>query len=117
MVIEGSVIQPHRSRSVAEGQDDVDAQIAELRQWFCIEQPLIPDGVRLTLYSYRIAVIVPTFGFACSKPIRVIEGRFATALTTLKGWLREGSRKETISHRRRCTEIAMSEKESHNGTK
>lgn len=33
---------PHRSRPVAQGQDEVDAQIAELRKWFRIEQEVTP---------------------------------------------------------------------------
>jgi len=78
---------------VAQGQDDVDAQIAELRKWFRIEQEPAPNGVRLTLYPYRVSVTAPTYGFACSKLIRVMEGRFATELATLKDWLREESRR------------------------
>jgi len=80
---------------VAEGQDDVDAQIAELRRWFRIEQEAAPQGVRLTLYPYRVTVTAPTYGFACSKLIRVMEGRFATELATVKDWLREESRRQT----------------------
>jgi len=78
---------------VAEGQDDVDAQIAELRRWFRIEQEAASQGVRLTLYPYRVTVTAPTYGFACSKLIRVMEGRFATELATVKDWLREESRR------------------------
>jgi len=79
---------------VAQGQDEVDTQIAELRKWFRIEQELAPQGVRLTLYPYRVTVTAPTYGFACSKLIRVMEGRFATELVTLKDWLREESRRQ-----------------------
>jgi len=78
---------------MAQGQDEVDAQIAELRKWFRIEQEPSPQSVRLTLYPYRVTVTAPTYGFACSKLIRVMEGRFATELATLKDWLREESRR------------------------
>ncbi len=77
------------------GQDDVDAQIAELRKWFRIEQEPTANGVRLTLYPYRVSVTAPSYGFACSKLIRVMEGRFETELATLKEWLREESRKQS----------------------
>ncbi len=79
---------------MAQGQDEVDAQIAELRRWFRIEQEATPQGVRLTLYPYRVTVTAPTYGFACSKLIRVMEGRFATELATVKDWLREESRRQ-----------------------
>ena len=79
---------------MAEGQDNVDAQIAELRRWFRIEQEAALQGVRLTLYPYRVTVTAPTYGFACSKLIRVMEGRFATELATVKDWLREESRRQ-----------------------
>lgn len=74
-------------------QDDAEQQIAELRRWFRIEQESAANGVRLTLYPYRVTVTAPTYGFACSKLIRVMEGRFETELATLKEWLREESRK------------------------
>jgi len=61
---------------VVQGQDDVDAQIAELRKWFRIEQEPASQGVRLTLYPYRVTVTAPTYGFACSKLIWVMEGRY-----------------------------------------
>ncbi len=79
---------------MAQGQDDVDAQITELRRWFRIEQEAAPQGVRLTLYPYRVTVTAPNYGFACSKLIRVMEGRFATELATVKDWLREESRRQ-----------------------
>jgi len=80
---------------MADERDTVDAQIAELRKWFRIEQEPAPNGVRLTLYPYRVSVTAPTYGFACSKLIRVMEGRFETELATLKEWLREESRKQS----------------------
>ena len=43
---------------------------------------------------YRVTVTPPTYGFACSKLIRVMEGRFATELATVKDWLREESRRQ-----------------------
>ena len=61
---------------MVQGQDEVDAQIAELRKWFRIEQEATPQGVRLTLYPYRVTVTAPTYGFACSELIRVMEGRY-----------------------------------------
>ncbi len=73
--------------------DDAEKQIAELRRWFRIEQEPAANGVRLTLYPYRVTVTAPTYGFACSKLIRVMEDRFTTELATLKEWLRDDSRK------------------------
>jgi len=78
---------------MADEERDVDAQIAALRKWFRIEQEADLQGVHLTLYPYRVTVTAPTYGFACSKLIRVMEGRFATELATLKDWLREESRR------------------------
>lgn len=75
--------------------DDTERQIAELRKWFRIEQEPATNGVCLTLYPYRITVTAPTYGFACSKLIRVMEQRFAAELATLKEWLREESRRQS----------------------
>jgi len=74
--------------------DDTEQQIAELRRWFRIEQEADPNGVRLTLYPYRLTVSAPNYGFACSKLIRLVEQRQATELATLKEWLREQSRRQ-----------------------
>lgn len=75
--------------------DDTEQQIATLRKWFRIEQEPAANGVQLTLYPYRVTVTAPNYGFACSKLIRVMEGRFATELATLKEWLREESHKQS----------------------